>query len=248
VISYKDLYNTQESIKKWIDKLSIEVNDSYPIDNIENLIPDFKRNVAVDLGANIGLFSIKVAKSFKHVHAFEPVPFLSSIASHKISALGLENVIINRLAASDKTGQITKIYKSKSGHPGDNSLLETNDMNLLEYDNCLTISLEDIFKLIDYDYIDYMKMDIEGSEYSFMNGKDLSNIGIIAMEIHNHPSDSNAIKNLQKHIGQYMHVWRYPLSESSMVCVNKSYKLVSENTIKHFDPSTGIHSDLEKIY
>tara|TARA_R110002020_G_scaffold181520_1_gene376572 strand:+ start:14600 stop:15337 length:738 start_codon:yes stop_codon:yes gene_type:complete len=224
MIFYKELYSSQEAVEKWLEEISVEVAASYPIDRVEETIPEFKRNVAVDLGANIGLFSINAAATFKHVYAFEAVPFLASIASHKLNIQhGFDNVIVNRLAASDKTGEIIKIYKSKSGHPGDNTVFDTDDMNLSEYDYCLTISLEDIFRLIDHDYIDYMKIDIEGSEYPFLMNKDLSNIGVIAMEIHEYHDDPTAMKKLQDHMSQYMHGWK--LDKWHLICINKKYEI-----------------------
>ena len=224
MIFYNELYSSQEAVQKWLEEISSEIASSYPIDRVEDTILQFERNVAVDLGANIGLFSVNAARTFKHVYAFEAVPFLASIATHKLNIQhGFSNVIVNRLAASDKTGQIIKIYKSKSGHPGDNMVFATDDMNLLEYDNCLTISLEDIFKLIGHDYIDYMKIDIESSEYPFLMNKDLSNIGCIAMEIHEHPNDPSAMEKLQKHMSQYMHGWK--IDKWHLICINKKYEI-----------------------
>ena len=245
MIFYNELYSSQEAVEKWLEAIAGEVITSYPIDGVEETVVGFKRNVAVDLGANIGLFSINAAKTFKHVYAFEAVPFLATIATHKLNIQhGFENVVVNRLAAADKTGQIIKIYKSKSGHPGDNTVFATDNMSLSEYDCCLTISLEDVFRLIDHDYIDYMKIDIEGSEYPFLMNKDLSNIGIIAMEIHEHHDDPTAMEKLQNHMSQYMHGWK--IDKFNLICINKKHEIGIPPKTR--ETATGKIEDMEKVF
>jgi len=49
---------------------------------------------------------------------------------------------------------------------------------------CETIDLDKIYEENKFDYIDYMKVDCEGSEYDFLMNKDLSRINFLVIELH----------------------------------------------------------------
>lgn len=61
-----------------------------------------------------------------------------------------------------------------------------------EYEQVSTISLETILKICNFQ-IDLMKVDIEGSEFDFLYGKNLQNIENLIIEMHNFLGD-NKIK------------------------------------------------------
>ena len=72
------------------------------------------RNVAIDLGSNIGLFSIENHKNFGDIFAIEAsywnfITSLDNIRNNQIS-----NVKCFNLAAGKKTGEIIKVYQN--GH------------------------------------------------------------------------------------------------------------------------------------
>tara|TARA_B100000287_G_C20629830_1_gene779337 strand:- start:752 stop:1642 length:891 start_codon:yes stop_codon:yes gene_type:complete len=52
------------------------------------------------------------------------------------------------------------------------------------FHNVFTISIDGIYDFFNIDYIDFLKIDIEGAEYDFLLDKDLSRIGSIAIEMH----------------------------------------------------------------
>jgi hypothetical protein len=49
-----------------------------------------------------------------------------------------------------------------------------------------SISLEEIYGIVNNQIIDYMKIDCETSEYSFLLNKDLSKLKYIGIELHHH--------------------------------------------------------------
>ena len=208
---------------------------SYPVMGIEKTVPNFKFRTAVDLGSNIGFWSIEASRVFNKVHSFEAVNFLDTVARHQAYAvMGRENIFFHNLAASNKSGDIVKIYKSKNEHIGDSSIILTEDSSS-EYEHTMTICLEDIYKLIDVDYIDYLKVDIEGSEYDLLMNKDLSNIGILAMEVHELPNDKNARENLFNHLSNYFVAWKPPINGAvhNIVCINKTEELRGPGPLKY---------------
>ena len=61
-----------------------------------------KNDVVLDVGANIGIFTLKVAKKVKKVISIEPEPQNFSILSKNIMTNNLSNVTLLNLAVSDK--------------------------------------------------------------------------------------------------------------------------------------------------
>ena len=61
-----------------------------------------KDDVVLDVGANIGIFTLKVAKNVKRVISVKPEPQNFSILSKNIAANYLSNVTLLNLAVSDK--------------------------------------------------------------------------------------------------------------------------------------------------
>ena len=76
-----------------------------------------KEDVVLDVGANIGIFTLKVAKKVRRVISIEPEPQNFSILSKNIITNNLSNVTLLNLAISDKeeivhfqdTGGVAKV-------------------------------------------------------------------------------------------------------------------------------------------
>ena len=104
-----------------------------------------------------------------------------------------DQVACFNLAAAKNSGEIIKVFKH-AWSAESVSCMTNKEMFHAQYKdwtearepfhNVFTISLEDLYKLFDVDYIDYLKIDIEGAEYDFLFGKDLSKIGAIGLELH----------------------------------------------------------------
>ena len=92
------------------------------------------------------------------------------------------------------------------------------------YELVTTVSLEKIFELCETDFIDYLKIDCEGSEYDILLGKDLSNISIIVGEIHKHPSKDFDIarKELLDHLSDGFKV---SARKHNFFAVNKNFNI-----------------------
>lgn len=154
------------------------------------------QGVAVDIGANIGAFSFLAARHFDKVYAFEPLQenykkFLTLISS-SISKEG--NIIVPyNIAVGGSNKQKIKIYANEK-NPDSSSIFPhyTPNINSANYDVVRQINLKEIYKLINRDYIDYLKIDIEGAEYEFLYQKNLSHIKYIAIEIGRPPAGSPA--------------------------------------------------------
>ncbi|MGI1662803.1 FkbM family methyltransferase [Palleronia sp. KMU-117] len=123
--------------------------------------------VAIDLGANIGEYSQKLAKSAGRVYAFEPDPW--ALEQLRANTRHLSNVEIIEAAAGPRPGKV-RLYR----HPGfeDDPILNSQSSSIMETKN--NISTDDYFEVEQVDVIQFirdldepvgiLKVDIEGAE------------------------------------------------------------------------------------
>ena len=246
ILFFEDIITDDIELQKHIIRLREEVTVAYPkVEAVQEIVADFEPNVVVDLGANFGIFSITQGTEYKEIHAFEPSTVLSEFCKMTArmgwagSTIG-HKLFVHRLAASDTTGDIVRLYGHPFDDPGDNSIKIENEGKKMPSETCMTISLPDIFKLIGHDFIDYMKVDIEGAEYPFLMRQDLSQIGVMVLEKHECLWEGHSQRLLIDHISNYMHTWRTPLQHEDNIwlCVNKNYKFQGI-------PSYGVAPDFE---
>lgn len=145
--------------------------------------------IVVDIGANIGAFTVLAAKNSKHVFAFEPLEATIRILRHNTRTLRNVSVFPYAIAGSEGTRSLS------FGHhkPGKASIVLKRGT---EQEEIHTKTLPQIFDLCRIARIDLLKMDIEGAEYEtfFSIPKQmLERIGAITMEFHDFlPSQHHA--------------------------------------------------------
>lgn len=148
-------------------------------------------DVVVDIGANIGIFSVYAAfQGASRVYAYEP--FLENIRLIKKNQKlnGFYNIIPIQAAVSSKNGR-SKLYLGSvdSG----NLLFNHNTEGKLS--RCIevsTVTLEDIFKTQYLARIDFLKIDCEGSEGAIIKSTPQAvwkKVTKIALEFHDNVSN-----------------------------------------------------------
>lgn len=122
---------------------------------------------ALDLGANVGIFSCDFAARFQEVVAFEPIP-----RTRKCLALNApSNVRVEPFAVADECG-VLKMYPTmlNSGgsfvcnHP--DVITPLSEMNLA---NVIEVEARTIDSF-NFDAVDLIKLDIQGAEYPAVVG------------------------------------------------------------------------------
>lgn len=113
--------------------------------------------VAIDIGANVGLWSRSLCENFSQVIAFEPVEIFRKCL--------VRNVLSSRLVIKDfalgdqRTTATMVITEGNTGHTHINP-------DSIGHGNTEVWRLDDL----DLDVVDYIKMDCEGFEYRVIQG------------------------------------------------------------------------------
>lgn len=128
-----------------------------------------------DIGANIGSVSLHLARAVGHagtVYCFEPIQYVFDRLMVHIRANKLNDVIQPyRLALSNKTGT-DQIWCMDNTHPNQGlaSLVLSEDPDLVQTCSVSVITLDEFVKSHNIDRIDFMKVDIQGSEPHLIEG------------------------------------------------------------------------------
>lgn len=133
-------------------------------------------DVCFDVGANFGWFTTYIynlktsaGKKVKEIHAFEPLDFVFENLRENIKLAGSpENIFVNNFALTDEFSE-TKIYVSVALGSGHSSLARNGDEKVTEK-IIKTITLDSYLSDKNIERIDFIKIDIEGSELKFLEG------------------------------------------------------------------------------
>ncbi len=117
--------------------------------------------VAVDVGANIGYYTLLLAKVCKKVYAFEPDKDCFEILKKNVEENKLKNVILFNKAVGNENKKVG-IVKDKSNF-GNSKIVESLKSKSLKVE---CVRLDDVIK----ERIDLMKIDVQGYEEKVIEG------------------------------------------------------------------------------
>ncbi|HZR98338.1 MAG TPA: FkbM family methyltransferase [Chloroflexota bacterium] len=121
---------------------------------------------ALDIGAHIGYYTLLLAKQVGptgHVTAFEPSPQNHALLWNNVQANKLHQVTVRQAAVADQSGTM-RLYLA--ANTGDNRLYDSHDGRTAV--EVATVALDDL--LADDVPVDFIKMDIQGSEWKAFCG------------------------------------------------------------------------------
>jgi len=120
-------------------------------------------SIILDIGANIGTWSIPLAIKNRKIYSFEPFDSSYYALCGNIFLNNKESIIYPRhCAITDNINMKTKIQLSESINIGGCKLIETNNS---EQKNKYTLETIDSFQ---FDKIDLIKIDVEGHELNVL--------------------------------------------------------------------------------
>ena len=121
----------------------------------------------IDIGANIGCYSLLAAQTAARVFACEPHPENLSILSKNVALNNMTNVEIVSHAISGKAGKAPLIIPENNTFTGRYSLYPGRGGRSIEV---TLITLEDLVREANLKEIDVLKIDCQGSEYEILYG------------------------------------------------------------------------------
>lgn len=152
-------------------------------------LPINTNDIVVDIGANIGVFSLYAAtKTQNNIFAYEPLLENFNYLTKNIKSNRLDNIRANHLAVSNKVG-IKKLYLTKA--KTDNLLFPKLDQKNLQTASIKSTTLVKIFQDNQLQKINFLKLDCEGAEGLILKSTPtsyLQRIDKIAMEFHDNLS------------------------------------------------------------
>lgn len=140
----------------------------------------------LDLGLNIGLFSMYASPMAKQIYGFEPAKETFELATKNIQDNKITNVKLFNKAIALENGKLTLFHTTNTTA---NSLMpELNALPELA-EEVETIRLDTFVKEEKIKHIDFIKMDIEGTEDEVLGSESFQNIAPIvdAMVVELHP-------------------------------------------------------------
>lgn len=183
----------------WYDVNDVFFKHKY---NPEHLLIE-KNDIVVDIGANIGVFSIYAASLTQNtVYAFEPTPLSFESLQRNVKANKLPNVLTFNAAISDKVGSLKLFFDPQDTLGTSNAIIDDANLEKLqvlngsaeEFIEVPSDTLQNVMDNNNIEQLDFLKLDCEGSEGIILESTPdsyLKRIRKITMEYHDHLSKIN---------------------------------------------------------
>jgi len=172
-------------------------DDIYAQCDLDNL------NVVLDIGANVGLFSLYMLKKHncKRIYAIEPTK--KAFVQLSDSLNDEPNASIHKVAIYDYTGK-SKIktdeqnstisgFHNEEIHPYSNNIMNEEEVDV--------IKLCDFLNNHNINHVDLIKIDIEGAEYAVIDS--LSDLDILKSDRYLIEYHSSEIKNTKRIVERF---------------------------------------------
>lgn len=212
----------------------------------------FNKNnpIAIDIGSALGTFPLKWHKAFNKIYCIDACYKNIQLLNKNMKNHNIDNVYSFNFAASNKTGNIIKIFNNKNAPynnvvNNENLILKKNNtLENKEYHNVFSINFKDMLKLFNLQRIDLLKLDIEASEYDFLINEDLSIIDVLVIEIH-FIKNEKSIELLKKINENFIQVSTYDNGKhGEYLFINK----INQNKIKYTEFDTNNLDNMNIVY
>jgi len=145
--------------------------------------------VILDVGANAGIYSLAAlaVEPKARIHAFEPTPEIAERLRKTARLNGLCRLHVHEMAVSDQCGHaILRRYRGELGTNEGMNFVCTEPCNSGAH-TVATICLDQFCEQQSIDYVDLLKLDIQGHEYAALTGAESlirdRRVGTIFMEL-----------------------------------------------------------------
>jgi len=128
---------------------------------------DKKDLTILDLGAHIGMFSFYAQPFAKIIYAIEPAKEHFEALTHMIMFNNFDNIRPIKAALTGKGGTVTLL------HTHNRTMFSVKDTRMGEptgHEQVEAVTIDALFEDLKLDHVDFMKLDIEGSEMDVICG------------------------------------------------------------------------------
>ena len=124
------------------------------------------RHHAIDIGANVGIYTRYLSNHFKSVDAFEPIKEVNQY----IKRLNRKNISLHEVALSDTESEDALKIPIKNGVSRfGNASIETNEIEYYDhYESQIVIKKK--LDFFEFDRVNFIKIDVEGHEMNVLKG------------------------------------------------------------------------------
>lgn len=136
-----------------------ETGDKFEINHLEAALAHCtEMRTALDVGAHYGSWSRYMARKFRRVFAFEPIPTTFECCQQNVRDFA--NVSLKQAAVGDRSGKVSVGVGKMYSHPGMETIIDVDrgDTDLVTIDS---LNLTDV---------DLIKVDVEGFELQVLKG------------------------------------------------------------------------------
>jgi FkbM family methyltransferase len=196
---------------------------NYNLASIVDRLFKEKKLTIVDLGANVGFFSIKSLLDFNinKIYSFEPEFSNINQFEKNTKFVPKESLEIIKCAISDLKGYAN--FTMETGSEWSARIDEDSSKNNYKVE---TVVYSDYLEEKKLDYIDILKIDIEGAERFLFSDKEkcqfIKNTGIVIIELHESYSPGCS-RDFFSAINHWLPKWRMYIRGENIVIVNLSY-------------------------
>ena len=138
------------------------------------LITFIKRGTFIDIGANIGFYSLIASNYFDHVFSFEPVSFNHKKLIININHNNIKNITPIKKALGEKQEEMMMFLNPQND--GGNSLLDKKGKSWRISNLTERVTVDTLDKVANFKNVSLIKIDVEGfEEFVIKGGKKLLN-------------------------------------------------------------------------
>lgn len=166
---------------------SVFLKDVYRLEQL----PDEPLDTLVDIGAQIGSFSLRMAPRARRIIAFEPVPANHALAAANLSGPEHQHIELHQKAVTDHSGQLS--ITLSHGNSGGHSAFPSPTMDHGQSIEVEALRLPDFLEERGIERVDFLKLDCEGAEYAILDTiQDWGPDRIRRLAVEYHPVAENA--------------------------------------------------------
>lgn len=179
----KELYQIKQADARF--EVRRGTSDSFVIDEVwrKHDYGEQHNGIVLDIGANIGAFTVYAARTADMVIAIEASSENFTRLKRNVDLNSLSNTHVKHACVSSRPGVSALHY-----HETNNGMSSTTFKGPSKYtEQVKNVTFSDIFQRHKITHIDFVKCDVEGGEFDIFSGENLGFLGQIdkiALEVH----------------------------------------------------------------